>query len=111
MIIWETARPYLYARKAPDNRIIIGGLDESTGYLEKRDPMILNKRDKLIKQLVNLFPELENRIWADYYWGAFCCETHDRLPMYPDHSYCYFLLGYGGNGKVFSVNLSQIIRD
>ncbi|GAA1373849.1 hypothetical protein [Peribacillus frigoritolerans] len=33
------------ARKTPDNRIIIGGLDESTGYLEKRDPMILNNRD------------------------------------------------------------------
>ncbi|MFY0802872.1 FAD-dependent oxidoreductase [Peribacillus frigoritolerans] len=71
MMIWETARPYLYARKTPDNRIIIGGLDESTGYLEKRDSMILNKRDKLIKQLFNLFPELENRIWADYYWGLF----------------------------------------
>lgn len=71
MMIWETARPYLYARKTPENRIIIGGLDESTGYLEKRDPMILNNRDKLIKQLVNLFPEIENRIWTDYYWGAF----------------------------------------
>ncbi|MBT2617183.1 MULTISPECIES: FAD-binding oxidoreductase [unclassified Bacillus (in: firmicutes)] len=114
MMIWETARPYLYARKTPDNRIIIGGLDESTGYLEKRDSMILNKRDKLIKQLVNLFPELKNRIWADYYWGAFFCETHDGLPtigMYPDYSNCYFLLGYGGNVTVYSVILSQIIRD
>lgn len=48
--------------------------------------MILNNRDKLIKQLVNLFPELENRIWADYYWEL--CEIHDGLPtigMYPDH--------------------------
>ncbi|MFK4390705.1 hypothetical protein ABH916_002633 [Peribacillus frigoritolerans] len=35
MMIWETARPYLYARKTPGNRIIIGGLDESTGYLRK----------------------------------------------------------------------------
>ncbi|PAK39304.1 NAD(P)/FAD-dependent oxidoreductase [Peribacillus simplex] len=111
MMIWETARPYLYARKTPDNRIIIGGLDESTGYLEKRDPMILNNRDKLIKQLVNLFPEIENRIWTDYYWGAFFCETHDGSPMYPDHPNCYFLLGYGGNGTVYSVILSQIIRD
>ncbi|MGM0887383.1 MAG: FAD-dependent oxidoreductase [Bacillota bacterium] len=92
-------------KKTPDNRIIIGGLDESTGYQEKRAPMILNNRDKLIKQLVNLFPELENRIWADYYWGAFCCETHDGLPMHPDHPNCYFLLGYGGNGTVYSVTL------
>jgi hypothetical protein len=37
--------------------------------------MILNNRDKLIKQLVNLFPELENRIWADY----------PTIGMYPDH--------------------------
>ncbi|MED3790435.1 hypothetical protein P4576_25050 [Peribacillus frigoritolerans] len=48
----------------------------------------MNNRDKLIKQLVNLYPELENRIWADYYWGALFCEIHDGLPtigMYPDH--------------------------
>ncbi|MBX9955783.1 FAD-binding oxidoreductase [Peribacillus simplex] len=31
--------------------------------------------------------------------------------MYPDHPNCYFLLGYGGNGTVYSVILSQIIRD
>ncbi|MCR8868088.1 hypothetical protein [Peribacillus frigoritolerans] len=80
MMIWETARPYLYARKTPGNRIIIGGLDESTGYLRKGIQFILNNREKIIKQLVNLFPELENRIWADYYWGALFFEIHDGLP-------------------------------
>ncbi|MDM5306646.1 hypothetical protein QUF77_14025 [Peribacillus frigoritolerans] len=73
--------------------------------------MILNRRYKLIKQLVNLFPELENRIWAgELFFG----ETHDGLPtigMNPDHPNCYILLGYGGNGTVYSVILSQIIRD
>ncbi|CAH0150180.1 Gamma-glutamylputrescine oxidoreductase [Peribacillus sp. Bi96] len=114
MMIWETARPYLYARKTFDNRIIIGGLDESTKYLEKRDSMIIHKRDELLNQLNILFPELEHRIQADYYWGAFFGETHDGLPtigIYPDHPNCYFLLGYGGNGTVYSVILSQIIRD
>ncbi|KWW22504.1 hypothetical protein AS888_11745 [Peribacillus simplex] len=114
MMIWETARPYLYARKTADNRIIIGGLDESTGFIEKRNSMIINKRDELLKELVNLFPELRNEIKADYAWGAFFGETHDGLPtigLYPDHPNCYFLLGYGGNGTVYSVILSQIIRD
>ncbi|MFJ7928580.1 hypothetical protein [Peribacillus sp. NPDC096448] len=60
-----------------------------------------------------MFPELENRVCADYYWGAFFGETHDGLltiGMYPNHPNCYFLLGYGGNGTVYSVILSQIIR-
>lgn len=30
MLIWETARPYLYVRTTQDNRIIAGGLDEDT---------------------------------------------------------------------------------
>ncbi|MFJ7753764.1 NAD(P)/FAD-dependent oxidoreductase [Peribacillus muralis] len=114
MMIWETARPYLYARKTADNRIIIGGLDESTGFIEKRNSMLINKRDELLKELVSLFPELQNEITADYAWGAFFGETHDGLPtigIYPDHPNCYFLLGYGGNGTVYSVILSQIIRD
>ncbi|PAW27773.1 hypothetical protein BKC07_17455 [Peribacillus simplex] len=114
MMIWETERPYLYARKTPGNRIIICGLDESTGYLEKRVPMILNNRDKLIKQLVNLFPELENRIWADYYWGALFCEMHDGLPtigMYPDHpnSTSYWVMA--GMGRFTVSTVPKIIRD
>lgn len=114
MMIWETARPYLYARKTIDNRIIIGGLDERTTNLEKRNSKIIHKRDELLKQLVSLFPELEKVVQADYYWGAFFGESHDGLPtigIYPNYPNCYFLMGYGGNGTVYSVILSQIIRD
>ena len=113
-MIWETARPYLYARKTVDNRIIIGGLDERTTYSEKRDSKIIHKRDELLSQLVCLFPELEGVVQADYYWGAFFGESHDGLPtigIYPNYPNCYFLMGYGGNGTVYSVILSQIIRD
>lgn len=114
MMIWETARPYLYARKTVENRIIIGGLDERITNLEKRNSKIINKRDELLNQLVELFPELENVVQAEYYWGAFFGETHDGLPtigVYPNYPNCYFLLGYGGNGTVYSIILSQIIRD
>ena len=114
MMIWETARPYLYARKTIENRIIIGGLDERTTNLEKRNSKIIHKRDELLKQLVSLFPELEKVVQADYYWGAFFGESHDGLPtigIYPNYPNCYFLMGYGGNGTVYSVILSQIIRD
>lgn len=114
MMIWETARPYLYARQTVDNRIIIGGLDEPTKYSEKRDSMMIHKRDELLDKLVDLFPELAGHVEADYYWGASFGETHEGLPtigMYNDYPNCYFLLGYGGNGTVYSVILSQIIRD
>ncbi|WP_042349147.1 NAD(P)/FAD-dependent oxidoreductase [Bacillus massiliigorillae] len=114
MMIWETARPYIYARQTIDHRIIIGGLDETTTRVEKRDSMIIHKRDQLLKQLCELFPELEGKVKADYYWGAFFGETHDGLPtigIYNDYPNSFFLRGFGGNGTVYSIILSQIIRD
>jgi glycine/D-amino acid oxidase-like deaminating enzyme len=114
MMIWETARPYIYARRTADRRIIIGGLDEYTTYRNKRDSMIIHKRDKLIEELIKLFPSLQSNVEAEFYWGAFFGESKDGLPtigMYENYPNCYFLLGYGGNGTVYSIILSQIIRD
>lgn len=114
MMIWETARPYIYARRTVDDRIVMGGLDEPAKRTEKRDSMIIHKRDELLRLLCELFPELKGKVTAEYYWGAFFGETHDGLPtigMYEEYPNSYFLRGYGGNGTVYSIILSQIIRD
>lgn len=111
-LIWETARPYLYMRTTPDNRIIFGGLDESTAFVDRRDSMLLHKRDQLVQEFHKLFPTIPFE--PQFYLTAFYGGTHDGMPiigMYEDHPHCYFLFGYGDNGLVYSTVLSQIIKD
>lgn len=111
-LIWETARPYLYMRRTEDRRIIIGGLDEDTINIEERDSKLFHKKDLLIDKLHNFFPS--NQFKVDYWWGATFGSTYTGLPVIGEYSGfedCYFLLGYGGNGTVYSVILAQVIRD
>ncbi|MEA1852599.1 FAD-dependent oxidoreductase [Cytobacillus sp. OWB-43] len=113
MLIWETARPYLYLRRTLDKRIIIGGLDEKTSDSKKRDGMLVQKRDQLLKQLFLLFPTLEGKLEPAYYWTGFFGETHNGLPMikrHPNYSNAYYLLTYGGNGTVYSMILSDLMK-
>ncbi|MGD6817477.1 NAD(P)/FAD-dependent oxidoreductase [Metabacillus sp. 113a] len=109
-LIWESARPYIYLRTTPDNRIIAGGLDEATNIPEERDAKLLNKRDLLIQELNKLFPDYD--VKADYYLSALYGGTHDGLPvvgMYENWPDCFFLMGYGDNGTVYSMVLSKLI--
>lgn len=111
-LIWETARPYLYIRRTKDRRIIIGGLDEENMKVEERECKLLHKRELLVDKLNTFFPGYH--VEAQYWWGAVFGSTHSGLPMvqeYEGYEDCYFLLGYGGNGTVYSVILAQMIRD
>jgi len=112
-LIWETARPYLYMRTTNDNRIIVGGQDEYAINLNYRDSKLLGKRDSLFKDLKELFPHIQN-IHPEYYWSATFASTHDGLPLigeHPEYPNCYFSLGYGGNGMIYSCIGAQIIKD
>lgn len=111
-LIWETARPYIYMRTTADNRIIIGGLDKDTEYADTRDAKILHNKDKLLGEFGKLFPDI--RAEAEYYLGAFYGGTHDGLPMigmYEEFPGCYFLMGYGDNGMVYSMVLADILGE
>ncbi|PYZ91653.1 FAD-dependent oxidoreductase [Salipaludibacillus keqinensis] len=111
-LIWETARPYVFIRTTADNRVIIGGLDDTTSYPEVRDSMLINKRDRLIEEFNKLFPAIH--VEPDYYSAAFYGGTHDGLPIigqYPDYPNCHFLFGFGDNGTVYSMILAKIIAD
>ncbi|MEJ8547297.1 NAD(P)/FAD-dependent oxidoreductase [Brevibacillus borstelensis] len=111
-LIWETARPYVYMRTTKDNRVIIGGLDEKTASANKRDSMLLQKREQLISKFNELFPGLN--IKPAYHLAGFYGGTHDGLPMigmYEDYPGWYFLFSYGDSGIVYSMLLSKILRD
>lgn len=95
-MIWETARPYLYMRTTPDNRIIAGGLDEETPDKDLRELRSINQGNVLLEEVRSYFP-LEG-LKVDYAWGAVFGNTHDGLPLigtHPDYPHSYFVEGYG----------------
>ncbi|MDF2670111.1 MAG: amino acid oxidase, partial [Paenibacillus sp.] len=110
-LIWETARPYLYLRTTADNRIIIGGMDDNTAIAEERERSLPRKKELLLEEARKLFPDIPG-LSAQYGWTGVFCSTHDGLPMigiqeeYPNS---FFMLGYGGNGTVYSVIAARII--
>ncbi|MCP3761817.1 FAD-binding oxidoreductase [Domibacillus sp. A3M-37] len=112
VMIWESARPYFYARTTADYRIVIGGLDERTSNPDMRDQKMIAKRDELIKEVESWFPQLQGAIQAEYNWSGSFAHTHDGQPMIGQYGRVpnsYFLLGYGGNGIVYSLFLSKLV--
>ncbi|TQR09313.1 NAD(P)/FAD-dependent oxidoreductase [Psychrobacillus soli] len=112
VMIWETKRPYLYIRSTVDNRLIVGGLDEDKPEAPDSEELIQSRAENLLKQTQKLFPHYELEI--DYAYAATFGESVDNLPFIGEHptkANHYYLLGYGGNGTVYSMLGSQILRD
>ncbi|MFP4979446.1 NAD(P)/FAD-dependent oxidoreductase [Paenibacillus sp. CN-4] len=112
MLLWETARPYIYLRTTADNRIIAGGLDENTAIPAERDRHLQAKTRQLLDELHQRFPDIKAK--AEFAMAAFYGGTHDGLPMiglYEDHPNFLFLNAYGDNGLVYSMLLARMLRD
>lgn len=111
-LIWETKRPYLYMRTTVDNRLIVGGLDEDIPEAPVSDEIIMERANNLLNQTKKLFPNYDLNI--EYAYAASFGESIDNLPFIGEHptkNNHYYLLGYGGNGTVYSMLGSQILRD
>ncbi|MFD0674003.1 NAD(P)/FAD-dependent oxidoreductase [Cohnella sp. GCM10027633] len=111
-MLWETARPYLYARTTVDSRIIAGGLDEPFRGPVLSDRELRARSMRLLSEVKRLFPGLEPEI--RYEWCATFGESEDGLPWIgedPDRPGQHYLLGYGGNGTIYSMLGAEIIRD
>ncbi|ACS99684.1 NAD(P)/FAD-dependent oxidoreductase [Paenibacillus sp. JDR-2] len=112
MMVWETARPYLYMRTTVDNRIVIGGLDEPTEHPIDGEQERSKRIDKLYDKLTAHFPMLD--VPFEYEWSATFGESVDNLPFIgedPALPGVYYCLGYGGNGTVYSMLASLLLRD
>lgn len=112
-LIWETARPYLYMRTAPDGSVITGGLDEPLSPGGLKEGREIQKGRDLLRILHEMFPEKAS-LQIKYSWGAVFGATRDGLPFiggHPDYPHCYFLEGYGGNGTVCSMLGAELITD
>lgn len=112
VLIWETRRPYFYLRTTPDGRVVAGGLDEDKPETPHSKELIAQRAEGLKREVESLFPTLD--IEVAYAWGALFGESRDNLPFigrHPERERVYYLLGYGGNGTVYSMLGSEIIRD
>lgn len=111
-LIWETKRPYLYLRTTVDGRIIAGGLDEEKPETPHSEALIHNRAERIRQEVAALFPMYD--LTVEYAWAALFGESIDHLPFigeHPDRKNLFYLLGYGGNGTVYSMLGSKILSD
>jgi glycine/D-amino acid oxidase-like deaminating enzyme len=111
-LVWETARPYFYARTTADKRVLFGGEDEPFTNSRRRAEALPGKTRALLRRFRRYFPDIA--IEPAYAWAGTFAETKDGLPFIgplPEFPRTLFALGYGGNGITFSFVAAGIIRD
>ncbi|RHW39782.1 FAD-binding oxidoreductase [Lysinibacillus yapensis] len=111
-MIWETNRPYLYMRTTAEGAIMVGGMDENIPEAPTDEKIINECAEKLLSQTKQLFPHLDLEV--DYCYAATFAESKDQLPFigpHPTKPNHYYLLGYGGNGTVYSALGAKMISN
>jgi glycine/D-amino acid oxidase-like deaminating enzyme len=112
VMLWDTGRPYHYARWTMDGRLLLGGGDRPAVGGQRRIAAfragVANVRD----YFQQLYPSLKHvRTQA---WEGLFATTPDGLPYigthrrYPRH---LFALGYGGNGMTFGFLASRLLLE
>ncbi|GGD75921.1 NAD(P)/FAD-dependent oxidoreductase [Paenibacillus nasutitermitis] len=112
MMIWETARPYFYMRTTPDGRVLAGGQDEELSEPVHSESERRKRTDKLHHRIKEHFPMFTGKL--EYDWTAVFGESRDNLPFIgedPKWPNVYYCLVYGGNGTVYSIIASQLLRN
>ena len=102
-VIWESARPYFYARTTPGGRAVFGGNDHRFRTPFLRDIWIPVERIRLAKKFQSMFPDFDLKV--AHSWAGTFGETADSMPLfgeYPGIKRVFFALAYGGNGIVFA---------
>jgi len=110
-LIWESARPYIYARTTDDNRIMMGGEDDPFRDPAHRDARVEKKAAALLAKARRLFPRIEMEL--AYAWAGTFGETADSLPFIGRHpkrdDRILFALAYGANGMPFGAMAGEIL--
>lgn len=112
-LVWESARPYLYARSTADQRLIIGGEDDAIDIPLKRDASVAKKTEAICSRFSSRFAGIP--LPVAFAWAGTFAETKDGLPFFGPHeqygSRVHFAMAYGGNGITYSAIGADIIRD
>jgi glycine/D-amino acid oxidase-like deaminating enzyme len=113
VMVWDTERPYHYARWTPEHRLLLGGGDRLIGPGQRRrrqfDTAIRELRDHFETRLPGLAT-----VETEFGWEGLFAMTPDSLPYvgphrrYPSH---WFALGYGGNGMTFGFLAARLLLE
>lgn len=111
-LIWETARPYFYARTTRDGRAILGGADLPFKGSHKVDRIQDKQIERVARQFTEMFPGIQFDV--DWSWAGTFGETEDGLPyigVAPEFPNGYVALGYGANGIVVGYVAANLLLD
>jgi glycine/D-amino acid oxidase-like deaminating enzyme len=113
VMVWDTGRPYHYARWTPDHRLMMGGGDCRLLPERQRALKVHERTNGVHEYFLRLYPGLAG-IPVEWAWEGLFATTPDSLPCigphrrYPRH---LFALGYGGNGMTFGFMAAGLLLD
>lgn len=113
VMLWDTRRPYHYARWTADRRLMLGGADRALAGGPAAPARMAAARDRIRAHFEPLLPGLEG-VPLTHTWEGRFANTRDSLPYvgphrrYPGH---LFALGYGGNGMAFGPLAARILLE
>jgi glycine/D-amino acid oxidase-like deaminating enzyme len=111
-LLWETARPYLYARTSPDGRALVGGEDHPWAGAHRDEASARRRVGRLAQRFGGMFPDLKIEVSA--WWAGVFAESKDGLAYIgpsPEYANAYFALGYGGNGITYGAIAALVLAD
>jgi glycine/D-amino acid oxidase-like deaminating enzyme len=111
VMMWNTNRPYHYARWTPEHRLLLGGADRLLRGGQPRLKVFTAATQELRADFESMLPALAD-IGIESAWEGLFALTPDSLPFvgphrrYPGH---LFALGYGGNGMTFGSLAARLL--
>ncbi|HEY6362356.1 MAG TPA: FAD-binding oxidoreductase [Vicinamibacterales bacterium] len=113
VMLWDTERPYHYARWTPKHRLLLGGEDRPVQPGQRRRQQFTTASRDLRAYFEVRFPALAT-VRTECAWEGLFAMTADSLPYigphrrYPRH---WFALGYGGNGMTFGFLAARLLLE
>jgi glycine/D-amino acid oxidase-like deaminating enzyme len=113
VMVWDTDRPYHYARWSPDHRLLLGGADRPVRTGQRRDQQFRLATRQLRNYFETILPALA-AIETEAAWEGLFAMTPDSFPYIGPHRRYprqWFALGYGGNGMTFGFLAARLLLE
>jgi glycine/D-amino acid oxidase-like deaminating enzyme len=113
VLVWDTERPYHYARWATGHRLLLGGSDRPVRPRQRRAAIFAEATRELRAHFAKRLPALAE-VEMPVAWEGLFAMTPDSLPYIGPHRRYprqWFALGYGGNGMTFGALAARLLLE